>query len=125
MSIPRVSYACCKHGPRHNHAQCGFAHCLSDIGMPTDLRMRERLFRDQTRYSSGHPGIDLFVGQSYSPLQMERLLRYRERERERACFPCVGPHGYAFIDHFLGTVGPTPTLGGSLPCSHSFVINRL
>ena len=47
-----------------------------------------------------------------------------ERERERVCSPCVDLHGYAFIDYLLGTLGPIPTLGWSLPCSHSFV-NRL
>ena len=57
--------------------QCGFAHCLHDIGMPAPNVLQDRRFwRDQTQVRKGHAGIDWFVGQAYSPLQWERMLLY-------------------------------------------------
>ena len=75
--MSRVRYACCKHGPFHSMREqpCGFAHCLSDISIPTPL-IDARLWRDQTHMRGGHPGIDWFVGQAYSPSQLARVFLY-------------------------------------------------
>jgi hypothetical protein len=78
--MPRVRYACCKHGPCCGFARCGFAHCLGDIRVPTSLYGNARVWRDQTRISGGHAGIDFFLGQEYSPLQWERLAMYLAAE---------------------------------------------
>lgn len=74
--MPRVKYACCKHGPWHCMERCGFAHCLKDLSIPTSMKADDRIWRDQTHIRGGHAGIDWFVGQAYSPLQWERLLLY-------------------------------------------------
>ena len=38
--MPLGLYACCKHGPGHQHARtggCGFAHRLSDLSIPAGV----------------------------------------------------------------------------------------
>ena len=77
--MARVRYSCCKHGPFHGMGdrRCGFAHCLSDISIPTSMHLTDaRLWRDQTHMCGGHAGIDWFVGQAYSPSQLERVFLY-------------------------------------------------
>ena len=70
------TYALCKHGPRHptRGCGCGFAHRLSEVGIPAGA-MRS-LWRDRSGARGGPSGIDWFVGQDYSQVQWERLLLY-------------------------------------------------
>lgn len=79
-------YACCRHGPAHlaKMPGCGYAHKLSEVALPE--RIRPQLFKDTTRREKGHAGIDFFVGQQYTPEQLERILTLITNE-ERASWP--------------------------------------
>ena len=74
------TYALCRHGPRHptRACGCGFAHRLSEVGIPAGA-MRS-LWRDRSYARGGPSGTDWFVGQDYSPVQWERLLLYLDSE---------------------------------------------
>ena len=98
MRMPRVKYACCKHGPDHSPMRCGFAHCLGDIGIPTSMLTEPRIWQDQTHTHRGHPGIDWFVGQTYTPLQLERLLWYLASE-PLSCMPLWAKRLAWYLDY--------------------------
>ena len=70
----RVKYACCKHGPDHigRMPTCGYAHTLAEVALPERIDPRQWL--DTVHEPGGHAGIDWFVGQAYSPAQMQRMM---------------------------------------------------
>ena len=73
MSVPRIKYACCSHGPQHlrTRPHCGFAHVLHELDFPE--RIHSRLWCDRSHEHEGPAGIDIFVGQEYTPKQLDRL----------------------------------------------------
>lgn len=72
--MSRAKYACCKHGPSHRGAGCGFAHNLSELSIPAGTT--PCLWRDRSHERGGPAGIDWFLGQAYSSSQWERILLY-------------------------------------------------
>lgn len=68
----RAPYACCKHGPCHRMAECGFAHELKEVAMPRNVS--KKLWLDTTENVGGHAGIDMFFGQEYTSFQLERIM---------------------------------------------------
>ena len=71
LRIQGSKYAVCKHGPSHE-CMCGFAHKLADVGMPHNYIERMRICK--AHYRGGHPGIDLYLGQLYAPMQYDRII---------------------------------------------------
>ena len=71
--MPRIKYACCSHGPQHlrTRPHCGFAHVLHELDFPE--RIHSRLWCDRSHEHEGPAGIDIFVGQEYTPKQLDRL----------------------------------------------------
>ena len=74
-------YAMCKHGPRHRMSGCGFCHDPVNLSFPA--RIPSQLWRDTTHEHRGHAGLDYFVGQQYTHLQMERVLVYLQNSEFR------------------------------------------
>ena len=65
-------YACCKHGAKHRMRHCGYAHTLGEVAPPQCVQ--RKFWVDTMHLYRGHSGIDMFIGQDYSPLQLERIL---------------------------------------------------
>ena len=74
-------YALCKHGPhcrRKQQSVCGFAHRISELSLP--LVVFPRIFVDESDVKAGHPGIDIWFGQTYNLAQHTRIRLYIEHE---------------------------------------------
>ena len=74
-------YSLCKHGPccsRYGRGQCGFAHKLDEVCLPEQTLYAFR-WVDDTHKEKGHPGIDFFLGQTYTFAQHCRVLSYVAR----------------------------------------------
>ena len=73
-------YALCMHGPDHAQCGCGYAHRVRDLSFPKLFRMCQ--LTDQSQRRGGPAGIDIFVGQLYSPVQWLRIQGYLQAEAQ-------------------------------------------
>jgi hypothetical protein len=71
-AIGSIKYACCKHGHEHS-VPCGYAHKLNEVGLPISIPWR--MWECKSHEPRGHPGIDFFLGQSFTPQQYDRAIQ--------------------------------------------------
>ena len=66
----------CRHGPRHGHHDCQFAHSLSELLFPDETRL-------SAAYNWDHDHVDRWIGQELSTGQLSILQHYYKEEHER------------------------------------------
>ncbi len=67
-------YALCKHGPWHGSLRCGFAHGLDELALRSSIPTK--LWQDASEQRFGHSAPDIWFGQEYAPVQLQRVLMY-------------------------------------------------
>ena len=77
-----IPYALCKHGPhcrRYFRGRCTVGHSIAEIGIPNGILQPAR-WMDESHWSGGLPGIDVWYGQHLTSLRNSRLLMYIAHE---------------------------------------------